>query len=433
MQILSRSRTLVTLVCLFITALATLPLAAAAQAAPGKVLFYRSLEGTVDDFTAPVSSAIFSIDDNGHHERLLTPYALGIFNMDGIAGHENLWLTNAFSPNGKYSVYLEAYSVLPHYGDTPYYYGKYYIINAYGERTSAMFYGTNDLQPPSEGPGYGSVSWGPAGNDQIAYANVPDNQWGKHPACVRLMHSNGSDNHVLWCADRWKYCAVEALRWSGDGGSLLAYAVHSDHLFSNEADLYLINAFTGAGTLVEANISEPGWGAGDISYDGHEVVYQVTYDTHETGPCHVAGVMSYIMWCAKNMLTGQTAALADPNNVVMFVLQSQVLLSPDGAQAFLYAAPSVSPNVDSEIYAVNTDGSGLRKVTSPCVPRDANTSIWWYPVRLSPDGTQMLANCHIERDLNTSMVYADHIMVTNLADGSARFVTNGVAYDWHTQ
>jgi hypothetical protein len=432
MQILSRGRALMALVCLFTAAFAALPLTAAAQALPGTVLFSRSVDDTVDGYNAPVSSAIFSIGDDGRHERQLTPYALGIFNMASISGQENLWLTNAFNPSGTYSVYLGTYSVLPHYQGTPYY-GKYYIINAYGQSTTAMFYGDDDLQPPSNGPGYGSVSWGPASNDQIAYANVPDNQFGKHPACVRLMHSNGSDNHTLWCADRWKYCAIEAIRWSGDGNSLLLYAVHADHLYSEEADLYLINAITGTGTLIEANISEPRFGAGDISYDGHEVVYQVTYDTHESGPCHVDGKLSYIMWCAENTLTGQKVALTDPSNVIPFGLQGQVLISPDGTQVFMYAVAAPSPAVDSEIYAVKTDGSGLRKVTSPCVPTDGNTSVWWYPVRLSPDGTRMLANCHVEHNPPTSVLPADNIMVANLADGSARFVTNGVAYDWHTQ
>ncbi|HUA81779.1 MAG TPA: hypothetical protein VL997_15485 [Dyella sp.] len=444
MQILSRSHAVLALVCLLAVAFATLPLAAVAQTSAGTVLFTRTVNGMVDGFSTPVSSAIFSIGDDGLHERQLTPYAQGEFNIPSVAGYDDLdvgnegiWITNAFNPAGTYSVFVPAQSALPHYQDSAYH-GKYVLINAYGERTSPMFYGPDDLESPSKGPGYGSVSWGPAGNDQIAYANVPDNQFGRHPACVRLMNSNGSNNHTLWCADRWNYCAVEAIRWSGDGSSLLVYAVHADHNFSNEADIYLINATTGAATLVEANIMEPnaGWGVGDISYDGHEVIYGVVYDTHDPGPCNVpnnnTGV--FVVWCAKNMRTGQEVALTDPSHTVTFGFQGQALISPDGSQAFLFAntAPSGS-NPNAEIYAVKTDGSGVRKITSPCIPMDADTSLWWRPVRVSPDGTRMLANCHAEHYPPSPIVYTNKVMVVSLADGNASFVTNGTAYDWHAQ
>lgn len=439
MHLVSRYRALMALVCLLIAGFALLPLVASAQTSSGTVLFWRTMNGMVDGFSTPVSSAIFSIGDDGLHERQLTPYTTGEFDMPGIAGYEGLWLTNAFNPAGTYSVLLPATSALPHYQYTPYH-GKYVLINAYGERTTPMFYGADDLQPPSDGPSYGSVSWGPAGNDQIAYTNVADNQWGKHPACVRLMNSNGTNNHTLWCADRWNYCALEAIRWSGDGSSLLVYAVHADHDFTQEADLYLINATTGAATLVEANIEEPdlAGNVGDISYDGHEVVYAVTYKTHDTGPCNVAVNGVYAVWCAKNMLTGQTVALTDPSSTTpSFGVQGQVLLSPDGSKAFLTANvdPSDSPIVDSEVFAVKTDGSGMRKVTTPCIPMTGDTSpLWWAPVRVSPDGKRMLANCHAETvPPNQPEVYTNKVMVVNLTDGSAQFVTNGTAYDWHAQ
>lgn len=434
MQILSRSRPLVALVCLFAAAFAAQPLTAAAQASPGTVLFWRTMNGMADGSSTPVSSAIFSIGDDGLHERQLTQYTAGEFDMPGIGNYMGFWVTNAFNPAGTYSVLLPAQSALPHYTGTAYH-GKYVLMNAYGERTTPMFYGADDLQPPSAGPGYGSVSWGPAGNDQIAYANVPDNQFGVHPACVRLMNSNGTNNHTLWCADRWNYCAVEAIRWSGDGSRLLVYAVHADHTFTSEADIYLINTATGAATLIQANVQEPdtGGGVGDVSYDGHEVIYAMFKNTNEPGPCNAASNGNFSgVWCAKNMLTGQTVALTDPSNVIALLPNNQALISPDGSQAFVTAAPS-SSGQDEEIYAMKTDGSGLSKVTSPCVTVDANTFLWWLPVRVSPDGARILANCHTETTTPpATVVLKDQIMVVNLADGSARFVTNGTAYDWHT-
>jgi hypothetical protein len=429
--VFSRNRALVALASLFTAAFAAQP--AAAQTSPGTVLFSRTMSGTVDGFTTPTGSAIFSIGDDGLHERQLTPYAKGVFNMSSVAGYDHLWLTNAFSPRGTYSIFLQANSPLPHYNDGTYH-GKYFLVNAYGQRTLPMFSGPDDLRKPMDGPGVGSVSWGPAGTNQIAYANAPDILAGKHPACVRLMQPNGTGNHVLWCASRWYYRGIEGIRWSGDGSKLLAYAVRSDRFDNPEADLYLIDATSGAGTLVEANIRAPyvGWGVGDLSYDGHEVVYGVVYDTHDPGPCNVANNGSGVVWCARNMLTGQTVALTDPDNVVRLGFQSQALLSPDGSKAFLGGTTVYgATHPDTELYAVNTDGSGLRKITSPCVTMDADTSLWWSAVRVSPDGTRMLANCHT--DQYPPGISIDRIEVVTLLDGSARFVTNGVAYDWHAQ
>jgi len=134
------------------------------------------------------------------------------------------------------------------------------------------------------------------------------------------------------------------------------------------------------------------------------------------------------------MLTGQTVALTDPSNVVALLPNNQALISPDGSQAFVSGAPSSSSGQDTEIYAVKTDGSGLRKVTSPCATVDATTSLWWQPVRVSPDGTRILANCHTETTTPpATVVLKDQVDVVNLADGSARFVTDGMAYDWHVQ
>ena len=156
---------------------------------------------------------------------------------------------------------------------------------------------------------------------------------------------------------------------------------------------------------------------------------------NEPGPCNAASNSGFSgVWCAKNMLTGQTVALVDPSNLITFLPNNQALISPDGSQAVVAAAaPSFSPQ-DSEIYAVKTDGSGLRKVTSPCAPLYPNVYLWWQPVRVSPDGTRLLANCNTETTTPPATVALNsQVNVVNLADGNARFVTSGTAYDWHTQ
>jgi hypothetical protein len=432
MQVLSRNRALGALACVLTAAFAILPTRADAQTTPGTVLFWRPMSGMVDGFKTRTGSALFSIGDDGFNERQLTTYAEGVFNMPAIASYESLWLTNAFSPSGRYSIYLEAHSTLPHYEDTAYH-GKYFIMNARGERVGPLFYGSDDLEKPADGPGYGSVTWGPAGTNEIAYANAPDNRPSKHPACIRLMHPDGTGDHKLWCASRWYYRGIEAIRWSGDGRSLLAYAVRSDRFPNPAADLYLIDTATGAATLVEATVRAPyaGWGVGDISYDGHEVVYGVVYETHDPGPCNEPDGVG-VVWCARNLLTGQTVPLTDPDNMVRFGLQPQALISPDGSEVYLVG--TINPgatNPEAEIYALKTDGTAQRKITSPCVAMDDATSLWWRLVRLSPDGKQMLANCHSEHYPPAPVVRKNKIMVVDLMSGSARFVTHGVAYDWH--
>src|SRR5579859_6352300 len=127
MQILSRCRAVAALVCLFAAAFAAHPLIAAAQASPGTVLFWRTMNGVVNGVSTPVSSTIFSIGDDGLHERQLTQYTMGEFDMPGIGNYMGFWLTNAFNPAGTYSVLLPAQSALPHYTGTAYH-GKYVLM-----------------------------------------------------------------------------------------------------------------------------------------------------------------------------------------------------------------------------------------------------------------------------------------------------------------
>jgi hypothetical protein len=415
-----RGRAVLAFICVFAAAFAALPLATVAQTSPGTVIFSRY---TYDSSNQPTSASIFSIGDNGLNEKQLTPQVNGQYDVPSVSGFYEDWLTNAFNSKGSYSVFLRAsYSI-----QTGFTSGKYYIVSAYGVRTPQMFSGSNDLEDPSVGPGYGSVSWGPANNDQIAYANVADvHTTGAHPSCVHLMQSTGANNHVLWCADRWNYWGIEGIRWAGNGGSLLVYAVTThDALYS---DLYVINASTGAATLVAKHLISPhnGGGAGDISYDGHEVIFQVTSDTNNPPCSPVYGDQ----WCAKNLQTGQSVALLDPNHVVDLIPYDLARISPDGSQAYLIGVNTASgqSHSDYELYAVKTDGSGFNKISSPCVPLDpANTeALFWIPVRVSPDGARILANCWYKND--------HQIWILSTTGGSPSFVTdNGVAYDWHLQ
>jgi len=423
-----RDRAVLAFVCVFAATFAALPTTTVAQTSPGTVIFSRY---TYDSSNLPTGASILSISGNGLNEKQLTSPVQGQFDVPSVSGFYDNWLTNAFNSKGSYSVFLRAsYS-----NQTGFTSGKYFIVSAYGVRTPQMFPGANDLQDPSVGQGFGSVSWGPANNDQIAYANVADQHTtGAHPSCVRLMQSTGANDHVLWCADRWNYWGIEGIRWAGNGGSLLVYAVTThDDLYS---DLYLINASTGAATLIVKNVISPhnGGGAGDISYDGHEVIFWAVSET--TDPvCAPPRTTGGTTWCARNVQTGQSVALVDPTNVVSFIPYELTRISPDGSQAFLIGVNTTFglQQSDWELYDVKTDGSGFNKISSPCVPLDpSNTDLLtWNPVRVSPDGTRVLANC---RHKTSSGVVDDQIWILSASGGSGTRVTdNGVAYDWNVQ
>ncbi|WP_424682706.1 hypothetical protein [Frateuria sp. YIM B11624] len=430
MQVLSRHRALAALACLFTTAFAAQPLPAAAHSSPGTILFQRPMSGIYAGVKTFTGLAAFSIHDDGSGERQLTPFAQYTYYGPGLAqiAYLELWSTRALSPSGHFSVMLEAHSNYPLFGRGPYH-GKYFIINDRGGRYKPLFPGNDDLEDPRAGPSYGSLAWGPEGTNKIAYANSQELLPHKHPACVRLMHPDGTGNHALWCAARWDYRGIEAIRWSGDGTKLLAYAVYTNRPKAGNpiADLFLIDVATGKATLVAAAVRAPyvGWGVGDVSYDGHEVVFDAETETND--PNCVPNSSEGQVMCAKNMLTGQTTALRDPDHIVQFPLGGQVLISPDGSQAF--ATGRTSAQGTEVLYAINTDGTGLRRINEPCVTPNEDTTVWWKPVRLSPDGKQMLANCRIQ--LRTANTLKTRIYIVNLHDGSSRYVTRGTAYDWH--
>src|SRR3569833_553684 len=188
MQVRFRYGALAALACLFTAAFAAPPVAAA-QTSPGTVLLWRHMFGTIDGAKSPTGGVIYSIGDDGSNLRQLTPRQRGVFNIPRLF---EWWPANAFSPSGNYSVFLREQSDLAYPDATIH--GKYLVMDAQGH-TWSLFPGADDLQPP----GYGSVTWGPAGTNEIAYANAADNHPHRHPACVRLMHPNGTGDHTLWC------------------------------------------------------------------------------------------------------------------------------------------------------------------------------------------------------------------------------------------
>lgn len=433
MHVASRSSALAALFCVATAAFATQPSTYGEPASPGTILFARPLANTVDGHQVISGSAIFTIGDDGFGERQLTPYADDVYNLPDAWYLPfrviEPWMPRAFSPSGRFSLFLKAHpgttTITQQYSD-----GKYYIVNQRGQRTPAIFPGSNDLKKPKDGKSYGSLTWGPEGTDLIAYGNSSHGQPVTH-ACVYVIHPTGYDNHKLWCASGYYPTykqAIEGLRWSGDGKSLLTYVAlsppgHPQQV--NHADLYRIDVATGAATLVQANVGLSMWEAGDLSYDGNKVVFW----SNGPGTCK-SNVSEYRVVCVKNMLTGQKTALVDPDHILT-IGGAQLLLTADGSKVIVRGFNN-SSNVE-ELYLINADGTGLRRLTEPCVPLvDSYTVVTWSSIRLSPDDSRVLANCDFEHSGDEhGLVVGSKIYVINLADGSARFITDGRAYDWH--
>jgi hypothetical protein len=399
---------------------------------PGTILLVRPMSDP-DNQNRVTGSALFSIHDDGFRLRQLTPFAEDVFNLPDAWFQPFLtlenWVGNAFSPSGRFSQFLNAHTAQPT-SNNPFAFGKYFIMNAWGQRTPPLFPGGNDLERPKDGPSYGFLTWGPAGTDLIAFTNSVNGTPVRH-ACVRVIHPNGTGKRTLWCAKatypQYKQ-AIEGLRWSGDGRSLLAYlelTLPQSPNFPRATKLYRIRVATGRATLVNANVTSPLHGpGGDLSYDGHEVVFQV----NAPGAC-TPDEQEQMVVCARNMRTGRQAALVDLDRVLV-LSGGQLLLTPDGSHAVVTGSTRVSNA--TELYLIKTDGTQLRRLTVPCVPLDPNGNnvVVWHPVRLSPDGQRVLANCYSEQG-SPFIRFPTRIYVVNLANGSARYVTDGFAYDWH--
>jgi len=394
----------------------------------------RPLWGTADGFPRVTGSAIFSIGDDGFGERQLTPFADDVFNVSDTWPQpfdtvEN-WNTQAFSPSGNYSLFLKGNN--PYSPAQNFTFGKYYVMDAQGRRMPPLFRGANDMAPGTDGRSYSYLTWGPAGTNRIAYGNSVQGKPVCH-ACVYLINPNGKDERKLWCAhDDYPQHehAIEGIRWSGDGNSLLVYddITRPGHPYDyHSANLYRINVATGAAKLVQTNVAAPQYGrGGDVSYDGHEVVFE----TNVPGTCD-PHVTDQQVVCAKNLRTGQKVALVSPEGQALLG-GGQMLLTPDGSQAVLMGV--IANTGVAELFLASTDGTAIRQVTRPCVPLDpqALDEEAWVPVRLSPDGTRLLANCYVYQNEGTPNASQQvRMYIINLIDGSARYIANGLAYDWH--
>lgn len=410
----------------------TQPSTYAGDSSPGTILLVRPLTDPASP-NRVTGSAIFSVRDNGFGLRQLTPFADDVYNLPDawFQPFDSLesWVGNAFSPSGRYSQFLKAHTreaTVNH----PFASGKYFIMNAWGQRTPPLFPGGNDLQLPKDGPSYGWLTWGPAGTDLIAYSNSV-NGTPRRNACVRLMHPDGHGKRTLWCAPSSypNKQAIEGLRWSGNGRFLLAYVEVTAPDNPNQTidtRLFRINLNVGSAQLVHNDVTSPLHGAAaDLSYDGDKVVFQ----TNSPGACAPQEQDQHVL-CVRTLSTGQLVPLVDLDRTLV-LSGGQLLLTPDGSHAVVNGGSRISNAI--ELYVIKTDGTQLRRLTVPCRPLDPNSGnigVYWHPVRLSPDGRRVLANCYSEQG-SPRIRYPTQIYVVDIKTASARYVIDGYAYDWH--
>lgn len=438
---------------------------AAAYADNGTILFTRSVDGTYNGVPAQLGSGLFLVNDNGTGLRQLTPMVDGSYYFpSGVAYYglgrsinSGTWLTKNFSPDGRYIQYFDG-QLSPPVATGPYP-GKYYVKDLLTGVTYPLFSGTNDNDPP----GLGYLSWGPAGSNEIAYANSTS-EITVSPSCVQLMHPDGSDQHTLWCAPvsidtpqgSVPSLAVSGIRWAGNGKSLLAYVSYQPVPLtlpvrsstatpiggSGFAALFVINVQTGASTMVAPDVADdPSFG--DISYDGNVVLYQQP-DYYSCGDTNSESLG--VSLCVMNLTTGAVTTLLPPND--WFVqgsydamwyfgyLYPQALLSPDGSQAAVSMVTQNATVAQADLYIVKTDGSGVtRQLTTRPANAATGDDIAWIPVAWSPDGSQLLAN-NVTTTLsasNTETIKSSDVHVITVDDDKDRHVTHGYAIDWFKQ
>lgn len=434
-----------------------------AYASSGTILFTRPVNGTYNGMSVQVGSGLFKIDDNGTNYRQLMPlvanayympsgvaYASGYDPIKGTSVASGTWLTKNFSPDGQSIQYFVGRSANPLPNDT--FPGKYYVTNLQTSATHALFAGSND----NARPGYGYVAWGPAGSNEIAYANstseVPTS-----PPCVELMHADGSNRHTLWCAPKninivqgaVPSLAVSEIRWAGNGKSLLAYVSYQPVPLAvpkkpatammiggtGFAALYDINVQTGAATLIAPDVPDPAFG--DISYDGNEVLYQQE-DLLRCGDDNLES--TGVSLCVKNLKTGTVTSLFgidgwDQNGANgqwwSAYRYPQALLSPDGTKVVI-TMQTQNTYEQGDLYVMDADGNNLRQLTTRDPNAPANARIAWIPVAWSPDGRQLLVNqiTAPASGQSKNQTTSSEVHVIALSNGKDWDVTKGYAVDW---
>lgn len=412
----------------------------------GRILFTRSVLTPIADRTDsfPSSVSLYTVNQDGSHVRRLTPRRQGHYYLPGLESDTSLWgyapvawLSKNFSSHARHILYFDGLSsVFPAQPDSMS--GKYRIVDMKGH-SHALFPGPDDVNA-----GFGFVTWGPPGSHEIAYTNTAMN-YPASPACVFLIHPDGSGAHRLWCADSHVTpTSVSNLRWSGDGKSLLVYVNWNNEYqtppnwgYYPAAELWRITVATGEATRVSTMIYEPALGdSADISYDGNQVIYEeyAPYES-DTPACdpQMAEYGSGYTICARNMITGQTTVLWDETANSNL----QLVISPSGKRmvANRYHNPPGTHGSEADLYLISTtDGSVIRRLTRrPAAGLPDRSRVIWKAVAWSSDGRRLLANrfYYAPPVVNKITKPVSDIYVIDVRKGKARHVIGGNAEDWY--
>jgi hypothetical protein len=444
--------------------------------ANGTILLTRPVNAVSNGKLAPVGTGLFTINDYGENLRQITPLVAGSYYMPSWLAFTNYqtgvsyWLTKNFSPDGKSVLYFKNPSADP--ADGPYS-GKYYVENLRTGTTQPLFAGSND----NAAPGKGYLARDPVDGNTIAYTNSTS-EYPVAPACVNVMHADGSDQHVLWCAPAtidlpdypgWPLLAVESIRWSGNGQKLMVFTSYEapplgtlpkkpgasalrslltrpkpaatgpvSGVDLGYSALFVVDVKTGTAVRVAANLIDPP--SSDISYDGTKVIYQ-QYDYDQCGDEDQEALGASL--CFNDLTTGTVTDLFPPviwtnygdfeswwDNYYYPDWYAEILLSPDGSQAvFTMRSTTVASN-EADLYTIRTDGTNFRQLTSNPNPPTLYTG--WTPVAWSPDGMRILANrCTVPVAGSTDQTWPCEVHIVNAGSGDDRTITRGYAVDWH--
>lgn len=399
-----------------------------------KILLTRLTTGSFYDTTYVTGTGLFELNGMNSHAAQLTPLQSDSFYLPGaesdiyVSGLDTNtppWLARNYSPLGDQILYFSGQAVVPN-GNSGFSQGKYYVMDALGVSTP-LFPGTNDVAAP----GYGYPTWQPGGNN-IAYANSAVDQPAAGQACVELVHPDGSDARPLWCAPS-SYTGpqyISAIRWAGNGKSLIAYVSWSPDPYSFQTDLYQINASTGAATLVSTGIPDlvPYRGVADVSYDGTKVIYQEWGGDQASEDCldyNYGGPGA--TYCLKDMTTGQATLVSVP-----LVYDSPLMLSPDGSELISWYPTSFNNYATEDDLFVSSIATGqvVRQLTFPpkTLPDDSN--VQWRPVAWSSDGQRLLVNRRFKPKVSLIATQND-IYVINVTNGSMKHMGSGNAESWY--
>ena len=428
-----------------------------ASYASGTILFSRPVDGMYQGNLMRIGSGLFTVRNDGSHLKQLTPWvANSYFLASGIAYYgagggkpsTGYWPTTNFSPHGYKIQYFAGESSDP--TAVPYS-GKYRVMDLRTGNSFSLLPGNDD----NAAPGYGYLAWGPEASNLIAYTNSTS-EIAVDPRCIYLMHTDGSARHLLWCAPAQQSTpqglvptlAVDSIRWAGNGQSLLAYVAYqpaplefarrltpSANIGGSGYDaLFKVDVLTGQATEIASNNPDPP--SGDISFDGTKVVYQ-QYGAGSGCDNDNPESTNGISLCVQDLTTGQVTELDPTSQGAWGGMGAQglsafwyvsLLLSPDGSK-LAFSMDNLDQS-ESDLYIMNTDGTGLRELTHRGTSTPAGTWVAWIPVAWSTDGTRILAN----RGTLSSSGYDGRrpstIHILNLSTGKNRYITDGYAADW---